>query len=734
MQLEPTSDQRMMIDTFARFLDAESSSARVRAALPQGFDRKLWKGLAELGALTIRTSEEAGGLGLGIFDAGLLMEEAGRTLASGPLAEAIVAARLLAQLDPADKSGLREAVASGDSVVTLAMHDCAVQKIQLVAGGAVADAVIALDGDKVVLVRPKGRADQGERTLASTPIARLRLDQGDRIVLGQGSAAVAAFSAAIEEWKLLIALALSGLAKEAIRIASAYACERSQFGRPIGGFQAISHPLAAVAVEVDAGRLKAWRAIRAIADHAPEAGEAISSAVWWACMAAEKAVGQALHTFGGYGLTLEYDIHLFSLRAKAWPLVLGDPNLLLDEAARRRYHGEVAQLPDAGPMAVEFGLGEEAEALAAETRAFFEANMTPELRAKAHYSFAGHDPGFHKKLGAAGLLFLAWPRRMGGRGASPYAVQAALKVWDEYNWTTHFQGTCNIIGFIMDRFGSDELKAEALRRVIAGEATCALGFSEPGSGSDVFAAKTRATREGDGWRIDGQKMFTSGAESADYVLLLTRTDPNAAKHLGLTMFIVPLKAEGVTIQAVHTFQEERTNITYYDGVQIPDRYRLGEVGGGLKVMASSLEIEHGMSFVRDQEELLHAAERFCRQTQRNGRPMIEDAGVQLRLARVAANVAASRMLHFRALWVSAERKTNLAYGPSSKMFSSEVYKSDSFDLLNLTAPESLAFASADAAYINLCFRHSQVSTVYGGTSEVHRSMIAEKQLGLPRSR
>jgi alkylation response protein AidB-like acyl-CoA dehydrogenase len=734
MQLEPTSDQLMMVDTFARFLDTESSIARVRAASLRGFDRMLWKGLAELGALTLRVPEEAGGLGLGIFDAGLLMEEAGRRLASGPLAEAIVAARLLAQLDPVDQTALRGGVASGDSVVTIAMHDCAVQRAQLVAGGAVADAVIALEGSKVVLLRSRDGAKQAERTLASTPIARLQLDQLDRIVLAQGDTAVAAFSAAIEEWKLLISLALSGLAREATRLASVYACERAQFGRPIGSFQAISHPLASIAVEVDAGRLMAWQAIRAIADRAPQAGAAISSAAWWACMAAEKAVGQALHTFGGYGLTLEYDIHLYSLRAKAWPLVLGDPHLLLEEAARRRYDGEVAHLPDAGPVSVEFGLGEESEALAAETRAFFEANMTPELRAKAHYSFAGHDPGFHKKLGEAGLLFPAWPKRMGGRGASPYVVQATIKVWDEYNWTTHMRGTCNIIGFIMDRFGSDQLKAEALSRVISGDASCALGFSEPGSGSDVFAAKTRATREGDGWRIDGQKMFTSGAESADYVLLLARTDPEAAKHLGLTMFIVPLKAEGVTIQAVHTFQEERTNITYYDGVHIPDSYRLGEVGGGAKVMASSLEIEHGMSFVRDHEELLHAAERFCRQTQRNGRSMIEDAGVQLRLTRTAANVNASQMLHYRALWVSAERKTNLAYGPSSKMFSSEVYKSDSCDLLNMTAPESLAFASVEAAFINLCFRHSQVSTIYGGTSEVHRSMIAEKQLGLPRTR
>jgi alkylation response protein AidB-like acyl-CoA dehydrogenase len=141
-----------------------------------------------------------------------------------------------------------------------------------------------------------------------------------------------------------------------------------------------------------------------------------------------------------------------------------------------------------------------------------------------------------------------------------------------------------------------------------------------------------------------------------------------------------------------------------------------------------------MTFVREHTEMLHAAEKLCAKTLRRGRPMIEDPAVQARLARAAANVVASEVLHFRTLWVSAERKPNLAYGPSSKMYSSEVYKSDAADLLNLTAPESLAFASPEAALVNQGYRHSQVATVYGGTSEVQRSMVAEKQLNLPRTR
>ncbi len=733
MQLELSGDQLMMRETFSRFLGEESSIERVRAAQPVGFDQRLWSGLAELGAFVIRVPEEAGGLGLGLLDASLLLEEAGRRLASGPLAESICAMRLLAQLDPDDALAVRERFASGEGVLSLALHDIALQPRQVVAGGAVASRVIARDGDSVVLLAVP-ESYEAPPSLASTPLGNLDLASCERQLLAVGAHAVALHAAAVEEWKLLIAAALTGLAGEAVSMAAQYACERVQFDRPIGTFQAISHPLADLAVATDAGGLMTWRAIRAVAEGDSAAGEAISAAIWWACMTAERAVAHSLHTFGGYGVTLEYDIHLYNLQAKALPLVYGDPQVFLEEMARRRYCAEQVHLPDVGSMPIEFSLGEEADALAQETREFFEENLTDELRAKAHYSFSGHDPGMHRKMADAGILYPAWPKHMGGRGASSYAMQAAYKVWDDYNWTGHPQRTCNIIGYIMDRFGSEVLKAEALTRVVNGDAVCALGFSEPASGSDVFAAKTRATRDGDGWRVNGQKMFTSGAEISDYVLLLTRTDSDGPKHTGLTMFIVPLKAEGVTIQAVHTFQEERTNITYYDDVYVPDTYRLGEVGGGLKVMATSLEIEHGMSFVRHHEEMLVAAERFCRRTERSGRVMLEDESVQQRLAKVSCNIAAAKMLHCRTLWVSAENKPNAAFGPASKMFSSEAYKADAFELLNLSAPESLTFESEEARCINLCFRHSQVSTIYGGASEVHRSMIAEKRLGLPRSR
>ena len=735
MNFELSEEQELMRATFGRFLSGESTMERVRAALPSGFDQALWKGLAELGAFALRVPQRAGGLGLGVLDAAVLMEEVGRTLASGPIAETVIAAAVLAKLDASgEHRGLLEKVMAGQTVISLAFHDVAVEPQQWVAGGAIAAAVIARDGANIVLIALPPHEGHGEPNLASTPIAQLRLVGAARSVLSAGVAGRRVFAQALEEWKLLLAAALAGLAREALELASTYARERFAFGQPIGTYQGISHPLADLLCDVDGGKYLTWKTLRDIVDGDPRAAAEISLTAWWNAAAASRAVAQALHTFGGYGLTTEYDIHLYNLRAKAWPLILGDPARLLEEAGRRLYAGETTVLPDVGEISIDFDLGEQAQALAGELDTFFKENLTPELRAKSHYSFDGHDAGLHRKLAQAGLLFPGWPKEWGGRAAPPYALNAASHVWEAHGWTSHVMGVSNMVGTIIRRFGREQLQREVLTKIAAGEAICSLGYSEPGSGSDVFAAATRATRDGDGWRIDGQKMFTSGANIADYVLLLARTDPTVPKHKGLTMFIVPLKSPDIEIQPVFTFQDERTNITYYDGVKVPDSYRLGEVNGGVKVMAGALELEHGGGFGKTQQHMVRQAEQLCRELQFRGRPLIEDTAAQVRLARATAHFLVSEVIAWRALWAGVEKKPNAGFGPMAKLFSSEKFLADASDLLDLTAPESLSKRTGPAGFLNQCYRHSQGTTIYGGTSEIHRSMIAERALNLPRTR
>jgi 3-oxochol-4-en-24-oyl-CoA dehydrogenase len=518
-------------------------------------------------------------------------------------------------------------------------------------------------------------------------------------------------------------------------MAAAYAGERKAFGVLIGTFQAISHPMADLICEIDSGKLMVWKAIRSIADGEAEAAAQVSLAGWWTAQAAARTVTQSLHTFGGIGLTLEHDIHLYNLRAKAWPLVLGDPEELLAEAGRRLYGGETASLPDVGDLPIEFDLGEEARRVQQEIHDFFAKHVTDEERAKFHYSWEGHNPRIHKLLVEHDLAYLQMPKDVGGRGLNAYAVTAARDAFEDEGWNNPVAGVAQMVALIMHRFGSDELKQDVLAKVMSGEAICSLGYSEPGSGSDVFAAQCRAIPDGNGWKIEGTKMWTSGANLTDYVLMLTRTNPDAPKHKGLTMFIVPLKAEGVTVQGVHTFMDERTNITFYDGVKIPDSWRLGEVDGGARTMAASLELEHGGGFAKVQKVMVEEAVELCREiTAPGGGKLIERPNAQARLARAYANYLASELLQYRANWAQVENKPNHAFGPMTKMFSSEKFTTDSRDLLDLTAPYSLSKRKGPAAAINQDYRHAHGTTIYGGSSEVHRSMIAEKGLGLPRTR
>ncbi len=725
MNFEITQEQEMMRTSFARFLDDTCTPERLREAeRANGVDEEVWAGLAELGAFMLRVPEEAGGLGLGTFDAVVaLIEEAGRKIPFGPIAETVLGARLLALLG-ADEELLGE-VMGGGKLLTLALHDLAERPTQFVPYGAHAALVLARRGDAVEFYALSGAA---EPNLASTGIAEIAFLPDEAKILASGPAAVAHFEATLEEWKLLTAATLSAIGRQAVKMAAEYASERKQFGQPIGQFQGVSHPLADAWCDVDGGRLLVWRTLRQIADGDPQAAAEVSLTAWFCATGAARAVSQALQAFGGYGLTTEYDIYLYNLRAKALALIAGDPELWLREAGRRRYGGESSTLPDVSEVPIEFDIGEEARAMVDEIDAFMAANVTPEMRERFHYSWEGFVPELHRKLADAKLLFLGNPD-MGGRAVGPYARRAARKALDRLGYNNPAAGVTEMVGTMIARFGSEELKAEVLARMTSGESITSLGYSEPGSGSDVFAAQTRATPDGNGWRIDGTKMFTSGANLADYVLMLTRTNSEVAKHKGLTMFVVPLKAEGVTVQPVYTFQDERTNITFYDNVHIPDSWRLGEVDGGVKTMSVALELEHGGGFGGVIGETLEAAEELAREL-----GLIDDSAAQARLARANAHAIVGEVMEFRAMWASVEKKPNLAFGPMVKMWTSERFMDDARDLLDLTAPLSLTKRAGAAALVNQSYRHAHGTRIYGGTSEVHRSMIAERGLGMPRTR
>ncbi|WP_181008326.1 acyl-CoA dehydrogenase [Sphingomonas montanisoli] len=735
MDLGLPEESLALEDMFKRLFETESSPAHVRAAEADhhGFDRALWRTLAELGVPLMRVPAARGGSELGLLDATILMEEAGRRLASVPIAEALIAASLIARSTATEADAWLEAIGSGDKFASIALAPIGIGA-QMVAGAAVADAVVALDGERLFLC-PQATRPQALQMVADNATAWFE-PQGERVLLLEGAAAVAAFHAAVEEWKLLSAAALIGLSEQALTMAAEYASERTAFGQVIGTFQGLSHPLADCVVDVDGARMFLRWIFTALAHGDPvEAGAGIDQLWWFVNKAATRTVAHSLHVFGGYGLSNEYDIQLYHRRAKSLGLMLGDPELALERAGRRLYLGEPAFLPNPGAVTLDFAPSADARALADETRAKFEALLTPELRAKAHHSFEGHDWGVSKAMGEAGLLFPAWPKRWGGREASAEAARAALDVWETMPWTINPQGTSNLVGQIIQAFGTDQLKEEVLPRLGRGEITAALGYTEPSGGSDVFGAKTRAERDGDGWIINGQKMFTSGAEWASYALLITRTDPDLPKHKGTTLFLVPLDGEGVEIHPIFTFMDERTNATFYSDVRIADHYRLGDVNGGVKVLAAALQMEQGgTSYYHNQRNMAEKAIAWARGAMRGGRPAIEDNRVLARIARTHANARIGESLGARTAWVASRKLPDHAYGPAAKIFITETFITDSADLMDLAAPASLVRGREGLGVIEESYRHSTATTIYAGTSEVLRSMVGERRLGLPRSR
>ena len=734
MQLSLPDDSVPVKEMFERFFATESTPARVRAAEPVGFDRALWGELVALEAPFMRLSADAGGGEMSLFDACLMMEQAGRRLAPAPLAESLVALRVLGQAGGDVSRAWIDKVRDEKAVLTLALRSVADGKAQLVPGGAVADGILTFDGRELAIEIPATKPDAPE-TLGGAALGRFTPGSGERHVLSSNADAAAIWGAAIEEWKLLTASALVGLSREAVEMAAAYACERVAFGQPIGANQGIAHPLANDIIDADGAALLLWWTLRALADGTADAGALVSTAFWWASRTATNAVAHSIHTFGGYGLSTEYDIQLYHRRAKAWALALGDPAAELARGGRRLLLGEAVSLPDPGAVEVDFEAPDADNTLADEVRSLFAAILDPERADRGEQNFEAHDWAVHRAMGQARLLYPEWPARWGGRDADTDTTRAANAVWHDVGYAGLARGVTGMAGALVQKFGQPELQDEVLIRFANGEATSCLGFTEPSSGSDVFAAKTRAVRDGDDWVINGQKMFTSGAELASYVLLLARTDTEVAKHKGLTLFLVPLNVPGVEIHPVHTFMDERTNATFYADVRVSDRYRLGEVNAGVKLMAAALTMEQGGSYYHYQmREMIEAVAAWARTEQRDDVPVIQQADTVSRLARVHGHAAISEALSARALWMRLSGQPDLAYGPASKIFSTQSFIDLSADLIDLAAPESLVRGKAGLGVVEIGYRHSTATSIYGGTSEVLRSMVAEKRLGLPRSR
>lgn len=733
MDLSFTADQDALRQAAQRLYDKASPAEQVRDLEAGGFDAALWGAVVEMGLPTMALTEGAGGAGASLTDLAVAVEVHGAHLGLVPLVETAVVARLLARLGPG-AAGLLERIAEG-----------APAALRLTAGpsatayAAATPVVVALEGDAVVAVPAAGPA---LKTLAGLAVASV--DAAGATEVAAGASAVEAFERALDEWRALTAVAQAGLARASLDLGVAYARERHQFGVPIASFQTIQHRFADLHERVDGSRLLAYQAVWALDEDEPEAAARAAQASWYCGEVADQAAGFSLHVHGGYGFMLEYDVQLHVRRAKALRLLL-DPAGQLQVIADRLW-GEQAPDPRRAAAGAErptregmdFRFAPETEAFRSEVRAFIADRLTPEIRERARATGTMHDWGFHRALCQRGYLAAGWPREFGGLGRD--AIDQTLLMQELYGAQAPIDGLniAAMVGATLLVCGTDAQKSDVLPRILAGEVMCCLGYSEPDAGSDVAAVTTRASRDGDDWVIEGQKMFTTMAQEAHYVFLLTRTDPEVPKHKGLTMFLVPMDTPGIEITPVATMGGERTNITFYTDVRVPDSCRVGGVGEGWSVMHAALVYERGSANWGEPNHMVEAVADWARRPSPGGTRPFDDPVLRASLARWSTELEVGRLLLFRSAWLSSRGALPQVEGSMAKLHITEAFARASSELLDLLGPDGLMAGGQAGAplggLVEHAFRHAVVTTIYGGSSEVQREIIAGRGLSLPRSR
>jgi alkylation response protein AidB-like acyl-CoA dehydrogenase len=389
------------------------------------------------------------------------------------------------------------------------------------------------------------------------------------------------------------------------------------------------------------------------------------------------------------------------------------------------------------------GYTPEQERLSRELRSYFAALMTDEVRKSLAEGEGDYGDGTAyrsvvRQLGQDGWLALGWPQEHGGGGGSPidqliFTDEAALA-----RVPVPFL-TINTVGPTIMRYGTDEQRSFYLPRIAAGELHFSIGYSEPEAGTDLAALRTTAVRDGDSYVINGQKMWTSLIQYADYVWLACRTDPSADRHRGLSILVVPTASEGFSWTPVHTMPGVTTSATYYSDVRVPVTSVIGSENAGWHLITNQLNAERvALTSAAPLFAALAEVVDWARSSSslHNGRSLLDEEWVQLTLARVRAKAEFLRLLNWKV--ASAAGSVGPVDASASKVFGTE-FATEACRLLMdvLGAGAIVRSGSAGAVLagrIERMHRSALILTFGGGANEVQRDIIAATALGLPASR
>ncbi len=390
-----------------------------------------------------------------------------------------------------------------------------------------------------------------------------------------------------------------------------------------------------------------------------------------------------------------------------------------------------------------FEFSEEEQEFVAKVERFLVENRDPEVMDVTRENMAQicdtpKRRAFMKKIGEAGWLGMSWPAEHGGTDVSgiyEFLLNERLAAVG----APQIGKGVGIVGKTIMRHGSEKLKREFLPKILNNEVEFAIGYSEPQAGSDAAAMALKATRDGDGWRLNGQKMFTTSAHFAEWYWVGARTDPEAPKHKGISVFLVPMKSPGITVTPMPTIGDEITNMVFLDDVYVGNDYLVGQRGMGFNYISEALDLERFTMFTFSPiEKRLQLLLDYVATEERDGLPLRDDPVIRQKIAQLATETEVARVLGLR--FVAASLKGGAAptvEASEYKLYATELSRRLANASMDIGGPGAqLRVRTEDAPMggrAESTYRYTVIDTIGGGGSEIQKNIIARRKLGLPKN-
>ena len=391
---------------------------------------------------------------------------------------------------------------------------------------------------------------------------------------------------------------------------------------------------------------------------------------------------------------------------------------------------------------MEFALTPEQEQFARDFRDYLKSHMPPEVKAEIESRRAIEKSPAYKEficqMGRDGWLGVGWPKEYGGQGRTPMEQHIFYEIV-AYERIMLPLMALNAVGPAVMRFGTEEMKREILPPILRGELEVAIGYTEPEAGTDLASLKTTAVKDGDDYIINGQKVFTSCADYADYLWIAARTDPQAPKkHHGISVFLIPMDTPGITIEPMWLLGGERNNTTFYDNVRVPKKCLVGEENKGWKYITTQLDFERiALNPSSPMRRNIDDTIQWAKETKVDGAPVIERPWVRTKLAELTVDVEVLKMINYYLAWLITKGVVPYAEASVVKVFGSELYQRVNHSLLEIMGQFGQLQTGSKWAplegRLEQALRSDVIFIFGGGAIEIQRNIIAMAGLGMPRS-